>query len=276
MSDDMQNKPVIHFAHANGFPAASYQKVFSYLEPQFNIIALDKFAHNPQYPVKMGWQHQVDEMLEFIQSQTKQPVYAVGHSFGAVISYMAVCQYPEYFRGLILLDPPLITGVTGIVAKALRPTPLFDRFTPAKQAVNRCTQWPKGTDLVDYFANKALFRNMHIECVQDYVAAATEADETGHKLTFDHRVEANIFRTIPLDIHRYYGRLKRPALLLTGEFTQVCLPRLIRPFVDGNGLTHEIVPKGGHMFPLEQPQHVASCIDVQINQWLTEESQVTA
>lgn len=257
----------LHFAHANGFPAGSYRALFSSLPDNFKVFALDKFGHDPGFPVDRNWSVQADELLAYIQQNADGKVYAVGHSFGAVISYIAVCKRPDLFRGLIMLDPPLVTGVTRLVASVVKHTPLFDRFTPAQQAETRNRHWPTDHDLVDYFKRKTLFKDMHIQCVKDYVRSATVQTEEGQTLTFDPQVEADIFRTVPLDIHRYYGQLKVPALLLTGENTKVCLPQRIRPFVRNNPIDHQIVERGGHMFPLEQPKQVAALISQQILRW---------
>lgn len=262
------SKPVtLHFAHANGFPAGSYNKLFSFLQDNYSIIALEKFGHNSTYPINRDWANPVAELTQFFHANSDDPIYLVGHSFGAVVSYMTACEAPDKVKGLIMLDPPLITGLTSLFVKGIRNTPLFDRFTPAHQTVNRCTKWPKGTDLVEYFQRKALFRNMHPESIAHYVDSAIEENETGYSLSFDHQIEAQIFRTIPLNIHRYYGRLKVPAVLITGEKTTVCRPKLIAPFIKKNHLEHAQVEGGGHMFPLEQPEKVAQLIKNYIEKW---------
>ena len=257
----------LHFAHANGFPAGSYQRLFSHLEPDFEVMAIEKFAHNHQFPVSRDWQMQVEELKTFLLNQTDQPVFAVGHSFGAVISYMLACQHPKLVKGLIMLDPPLVTGLTAAVARLARATVLFDKFTPAQKAATRCISWPLETDMVDYFAQKALFKDMHIECIQDYVSAVINKDKAAFRLNFDHQVEADLFRTVPLNLSRYYGKLSVPAVLITGGNTQVCRPHLIRPFIKHNKLAHQVVDGGGHMFPLELPDQVAARINRQIRAW---------
>lgn len=263
----MNNNYPLHFAHANGFPASSYSAMFSYFSRQIEVFALEKFAHNPRFPVSENWHIQVQELIEHIESSEHKKVFAVGHSFGAVISYMAACTRPDLFRGLIMLDPPFVTGVTRVMVKLLKHIKLLDAVTPANQASTRCTTWPADTNLVEYFKQKGLFKNMHPQCIQDYVDAAIDKKEQGYKLNFDHQVEANLFRTVPLNIHQYYGKLSVPSLLVTGENTTVCLPHRIKPFLKGNNSHHKIIAKGGHMFPLEQPELVADTISKQIMVW---------
>jgi len=260
-------KPIVHFAHANGFPASSYRKLFCELEPTNEIVALEKFGHNPEYPISQDWKLQIDELVDHIDKYTREPVYAVGHSFGAVVSYMAVCKYPERFKGLIMLDPPIFTGLTSLFVKSIRKTSMFDKLTPAKKTLSRCVEWPLETDLVNYFSRRALFKNMHKQCIEDYVTSAIKRDNEKFKLDFDREIEAQIFRTIPLNISSYYGKLTKPALLISGEKTEVCLPRLINPFVKGNKMEHQILKGGGHMFPLEQPTLVGQGIARQVSEW---------
>lgn len=256
----------IHFAHANGFPASSYRQMFDALPRQFEVIAVEKFAHSPSFPVSNNWERQAEELIHYVESNADSPVYAVGHSFGAVISYIAVCKKAALFHGLIMLDPPLVAGLIGRVVDLFKGTRFFDRITPAQKAQTRCTSWPLGTDLTAYFQNKGLFKNMQVECIQDYVSAAVAKGEEGYQLAFDHQVEADVFRTIPTRIHKKHGKLPVPGLLLTGEATKVCRPHRISAFLKTNQLSHQTVP-GGHMFPLENPFDVAQIIAQQINSW---------
>ena len=134
LQDDKQL--TVHLAHANGFPAQSYAKLFSHLDKRIDLIALDKFAHNPKFPLNNNWQNQVDELIHFVETQNASrekalPVVLVGHSFGAVISYLACCKKPTLFKGLIMLDPPLITGLTGWVFRFAKKSQLIDKITPA-------------------------------------------------------------------------------------------------------------------------------------------------
>lgn len=268
MTDMDSSKPItLHFAHANGFPAASYKKLFAALPANFSVLALDKFAHSPRFPVSNNWRNQVDELIDFVECMSTDPVYAVGHSFGGVISYMAVCQRPDLFKGLVMLDPPVITGLSKVLFSLLKGTPLIDKMTPAGLSIRRCSSWPKGTDIVAYFKARALFKNMDHDCVQDYVNAVMDLRHNHYHLNFDPMVEANIFRNVPSNLHQYKGRLKCQALLVTGENTTVCVPSLIRPFIGANKLQHKVFKQGGHMFPLEKPQEVANLLADVISGW---------
>lgn len=260
------NKATIHFAHANGIPAGSYQQVFKQLEPDFNCIALEKFGHNPKFRISNNWQHSIDELTDYIEKNSNEAVYAIGHSFGGVVSYMAACTKPELFKGLILLDPPIISNLERHVVRVLKKTSIIDKITPAGRTQSRRRIWPLGTDIASHYQKTSLFRNFDKRCLNDYVNAVVHERNQQLELSFSPDIEANIFRNIPDNINQYFGKLQCPAVLLTGDQTDVCRPRYLRNFIKGNNIDHKIV-NGGHMFPLEYPEQTAKIIKTILAQW---------
>lgn len=259
----MSSTPAIylHFAHANGFPSGTYRKLFAALPANYNVLAIEKFGHSRQFPVSNNWPNQADEMNHFIDSQLddNHKVFAIGHSFGAVVSYLACCRNPQRFAGLIMLDPPLATGIGRHIAAVLKRTPLIDKFSPAGLAKTRNRRWHKSVDLVDYFAGKGLFRGVDRDCIADYVNSVIDLHNDEQVLNFDPNIEAELFRTVPHNLHKYTGHLACPATIVTGDKTDVCVPFLRRAFIRQNKLSHVVTP-GGHLFPLEDPLGTAKLI----------------
>jgi len=260
----------VHFAHANGFPAGSYQQIFNQFPDDFEVHALTKFGHSDRFPVNANLGNQVSELIDYLTHKVVKPVYVVGHSFGAVVSFMAACERPDLIKGVILLDPPIAFGLPRVAFRLLKYSPLIDKFSPAGKAQTRCQSWPLGTDLVAYFKAKALFKNMQLECIQDYVAAAIDEREGKLQLNFDAQIEASIYRNVPHNINQYYKRLSVPALLITGSHSDVCLPWLLAKFVKKSKIEHLVFEGVGHMFPLEKPNQVAKMITDRIRLWENE------
>lgn len=256
----------VHFAHANGFPLGSYQKLLAYLPGEWKVKGVDQFGHSGHFPVSANWQNQVAELINYIEQHCDTPVYGVGHSFGAVITYIAACQKPNLFKGIVLLEPPIVTGPVRLFVKLAKGTPLIDRITPAGLAKGRCHQWEKDSDLVSYFQQKALFARMDPDCIQDYVNASIRLKGDYHRLHFDVDVETAIFRNIPDNLNRYSGKLRSPGLLVTAIGSTVCRPYLVKPFIRANQLEHRQV-SGGHMFPLEKPTETAELIRKTLLTW---------
>jgi pimeloyl-ACP methyl ester carboxylesterase len=261
-------KLMAHFAHANGFPSGSYKTLFSNLPKELDLFALDKFAHNPKFPLDDNWHNPTTELIDYIEQNADRPVVAIGHSFGGVISYIACCKRPDLFSGLIMLDPPLITGLARHVFRFAKKNALINKITPAKLTLRRKKQWHKDDDLVAYFSARALFKNMDKRCIQDYIDSVTMLKGDERKLIFDTDIESNIFRTIPHNLPDYYGKLQCPAALITARYTDVCVPRLRNPFLRANpSIQHIEFKQGAHMFPLEHPKQVAHLIGEVLADW---------
>ena len=54
----------IFFAHANGFPSATYGKLFAALAPDFQVQHLEQHGHDPRFPVNDNWSNLVDELIQ--------------------------------------------------------------------------------------------------------------------------------------------------------------------------------------------------------------------
>ncbi|WP_100658268.1 alpha/beta fold hydrolase [Alteromonas flava] len=271
------HSPVIHFAHANGFPSGTYQKLFTEIERSYPVFAIEKMGHSSRFPVNDNWRELAHEVLDYIAQHVAPdtPVVAVGHSFGAVVSYLAACIEPQRFCGLIMLDPPLASGFSRHLFALAKRVGVIDRITPAQLAITRRRRWQRSVDLVDYFANKGLFRHMDRDCIADYVAAVIEQSEHEQVLTFDPNVEAQVFRTIPHNLNRFSGKLQCPGVIVTGEQTDVCVPFLRNAFIRQNNLKHLTVP-GGHMFPLERPLEIAQLITTLTEELVSHGERVSA
>ncbi len=260
----------VNFAHANGFPAPAYQRFFDMLRQNsteaVRVIAKHQYAHDPEYPLVNNWTHQVDELLDFIRNSSDEPIVGVGHSFGAVITYLAACRAPELFKGVVLCDPPLLTGLGGRVFAKLKHTPLIDRITPAGRTRNRKQKWDIQDDVSAYFASKRLFKGFPAESIDDYVSSATQVIDSQRQLSYAVDVEVNIFKTIPTNLHDYYGQCTVPGLLITGAQTNVTLEMFVKPFLQGNPHFAREVIQGTHMFVFEEPHKTAEKINTFIQQ----------
>lgn len=258
------SKTLINFVHANGFPAGSYQTLFSYLPAQYQVIAHEKYGHDEHYPAENNWQPLVDELINFVKQQLKkhhqEQVINVGHSFGGVIAFIAACQQPSLFKGLIMLDPPVITGTTALAMKLVKKTRFIDKFSPAGKAKIRRTHWPLGTDVAKLFSRRKLFKNFDKRCLADYVSHGIIERNEQLELAFSAQVEADIFRNLAENLSCYKNKLTIPATLLYSEQTDVCPHRFFKKFAALNKKIEVITTSGGHMFPLENPENTAKLI----------------
>ena len=57
------------FCHANGYPAGTYRQLFdAWRATGWRVEALDKFGHDPAYPVTSNWPRLRDQLVGFIRN----------------------------------------------------------------------------------------------------------------------------------------------------------------------------------------------------------------
>jgi pimeloyl-ACP methyl ester carboxylesterase len=265
------SKTLINFVHANGFPAGSYQALFNHFPKNYQVIFNEKYGHNPKYPVKDNWQPQVDELITFVKKEllihNEQQVISIGHSFGGVIAFIAACQQPKLFKGLIMLDPPVLSGSAAVIAKLLKKTRFFDKFSPASKSKVRRTYWPLGTDIAKLFAPRQLFKNFDPQCLADYISHGIIERNNQLELVFSAQVETDIFRHLAVNLSSYRNQLNVPASLIYADKTDVFPHKYFKKFVKLNKNINLNITQGSHMFPLEHPKKTAQLITDTIKEW---------
>jgi len=244
---------VLHFSHANGFPAACYRKMFSCLGSGFDIRYVNTIGHDPRHPVTDGWPHLVAELIEQVERHGG-PVLGVGHSLGGYLTALAALKRPALFRAIILLDSPILDRWRGTVFSMVKRFGLADRVTPAGLTRDRRAAWASPDEAYAHFRNKRAFRDFDPECLRDYVTLGMRPCPEGVQLAFDPSIEYRIYRTFPHDLARDLHRLRVPAGVICGresaESRRLGLATTRRHFRVAR-------VAGSHLFPFEHPEDAA-------------------
>jgi len=250
-------RPIIHFSHANGFPAPCYAQLFAPLEERFRVGYLDRIGHDPRFPVSDGWPELVDEQIATIEAWYDEPVIGVGHSLGGYLIAMAAARRPQLFAAVILLDAPILGRFQGSAVQFVKRIGLIDRVTPAGATKNRRREWPSREDALAHFKRRKVFRDFTPESLQDYVSYGIAQGDDGVQLWFDPAVEYRIYRTIPHDIAGALKRFRVPAGFIGGRDSDVLhrvgLAYTRRQFRLG-------LLAGGHLFPFQIPELTAQAV----------------
>jgi len=261
-------KSLINFVHANGFPVESYQTLIDYFPKQYQVVGKSKYGHEPAFPVENNWQPQVDELIIYVKEQlalhNQQQLISVGHSFGGVIAFIAACQQPHLFKGLVMIDSPVITGTTALITKYIKRTKLIDKFSPAGKSKTRRTHWPLGTDIAKLFARRSLFKNFDKRCLNDYINHGIVERNNQQELAFSAEIETEIFRHLPENLSSYKNKLTIPTTFLFAKDAPVFPHSYLKRFAKLNSKMKMDSFPGGHMFPLERPEEAAALIMKQI------------
>ncbi len=255
-------RPVLHFSHANGFPAPVYRSMLGLLEPTFRVSTITALGMDARHPPTEGWPHLVRQVIEQVEKahrgNSSQPVIGVGHSLGGYLTFMAAVARPDLFASIILLDAPIIGAIKGRLLGATKTFGIVDRVTPAGATRERRAEWASLAEAEKHFRGKPLFRHFAPEALRDYVRFGLADDADKLRLLIDPAIEYQIYRTVPHDLHRSLAKLEVRAGFIGGADSDV-VRRVGLSTMRHAGFAFKRV-KGGHLFPLEHPAIAAEAI----------------
>ena len=255
-------KPTLVFSHANGFPAGTYRQLFKHWRAAgWRVLALDKFGHDPQYPVTSNWPRLRDQLIDFIAAKAPGGAYLVGHSLGGVLSLLAAAKRPDLAIGLVLLDSPVITGWRAHSVRVLKGSRLISRVSPGRVSQSRRQEWPSRKAVAEHYGAKALFARWAPGVLDDYIACGTQRQGGKTVLAFAREVETRIYNTLP---HHLGAVLRRHPVRCPVGFLAGTRSTEMRQ--GGLGGAHALAGErfawieGTHLYPMEKPLETADAV----------------
>jgi pimeloyl-ACP methyl ester carboxylesterase len=261
-------RPILHFAHANSFPAETYRVFFEHLRDRYDVQALAMHAHNPSYPVKSGWHALMLELIDELTSRYSEPVILAGHSMGGMLGLMVANARPDLVRCVVLLDSPVIAGWRALLLRLAKLAGVDKKFSPARFSEKRRNVWPSKEDAYRHFASKAMFASWPPEVLRDYVEYGLVPHSQGVTLRFTREAETAVYRGLP----HHVGTLVRKSLpvpvgFIGGEDSVECRQAGLAATRKLVGRHMRLIP-GGHLFPMESPKAVADAVDEMVRSLL--------
>lgn len=261
-------KKIVHFAHGNGFPSPCYSQLFKHLDAQYKICFIDRIGHSPEFPVADNWHNLVDELIFSVKEQASQPVIALGHSLGGVLSFRAAIEEPQLFKAVIMLDSPIIGRLKSRLLRLSKNLGLIDRITPAFRTRGRRHYWRTKEEAIKYLKSRELFMHFTDACINDYIEYGMVESDKGFTLRFDRHIEYQIYRTIPHMLYKYEGQQTVPTALIYGDKSNV-IDRLDLNNMKRNYQIRCYKIPGTHMFPMEHPELTAKYVCKAVNELLS-------
>jgi pimeloyl-ACP methyl ester carboxylesterase len=257
----------IVFSHANSFPAGTYRVLFeAWRAAGYTVHAIEKYGHDPEYPVTNHWPRLRDQLIHFAEAHAKEPAFFVGHSLGGFLSLLAAAKRPDLARGVLMIDSPVIGGLLTPTIQLAKLTGWGERFSPAAVSKGRRKHWPTKEAAHAHFAGKASFARWEPEVLHDYIECGIEPHEPeGYTLSFRREVETDIYKTLAHDIPSFLRRhpLKRPLAFIGGtQSTEVKQVGMAATERVAQGRISWI--EGSHLFPFERPQETSA----EVLKWL--------
>ena len=263
-----KDAPLMHLAPANGFPPPVYLPLMSAFRDDYRVISFPPRAlWGDQQPgsYDLGWRQAADDLLSAFAAQDMSGIVALGHSFGAIISMMAVLDAPQRFRALVMMDPVLLPpNLLGMIAAAQSAG--NHELMPMAQAARRRRQVFDSRDQAfRRFRQKSVFADWSYQALQLYVDAGTRErrDGQGVELLWSVDWEAYYFATIITDSWQLLRRLQGlvPVLMIRGDSSDIFGDETL-------GMVRDCLPSAeihtmagqGHFFPQAAPQATAGII----------------
>lgn len=267
----------IVFSHGNSFAASTYAVMLDSLRQRgFAVSAIDRYGHDPRYPVTNNWPHLVQQLADTVQAlpptdaqahdgRGDTSVFLVGHSLGGIVSLMCAAQHPHKVRGVVLIDAPVLGGWRAAVLALSKRLGLTQRYSPGRISQHRRHQWPSLQAVHAHFAAKAVFARWHPQVLADYAAHGTTDHNGQRQLHFDRDIETHIYNSLP----DHLGQLLRQHPLTcpvafvgasqSAEMRQVGM-HLTRRITQGR----ISVLDGSHLIPMEKPLACAAAIEAHL------------
>jgi pimeloyl-ACP methyl ester carboxylesterase len=271
--------PLLIFSHGNSFPASTYGVMLHKLRARgFAVRAIEKFGHDPRYPVTSNWPHLVQQLADFTAKEvekTGQPAFLVGHSLGGFLSLMCAARHPllggQAVRGVVMLDSPIIGGWRATALSVAKKARLVGSISPGAVSRKRKQAWPDREAVLAHFQGKKMFAKWQEQVLHDYIEHGTR-DAGPHEeyagqrvLSFERDVETSIYNTLPDNLEALLKRhpLKCPAAFIGGR-------QSLEMKQGGTALTEKVTKgrimmlDGSHLFPMEKPRTTAAAIEAAV------------
>jgi pimeloyl-ACP methyl ester carboxylesterase len=253
-----------HFLHGNGFCAGTYAPFIADLTDDLHIFASDVRGHGDSLNLNhrriRNWQIFVNDLKAIIEQVMKPPIVGLGHSLGAVTTYMAAAEYPHLFSGIVLIDPVILPRRWLWLLAGLKLMGLTGKIPLARAARRRRRNFQGKKEALKLFAaGRGIFKTWHREFIDAYLECGLlEKDSKTAVLKCDPELEAQIFESIPLNVWRYAKKITCPVLAIRGALSDIffadAAERLNNIIAD---FELQTIPHTGHFPPMEKPGQCA-------------------
>jgi pimeloyl-ACP methyl ester carboxylesterase len=275
MRSEPSGKPLLHVLHGNGYCALMYQPMLQPLLSHVDLFLSDVQGHGQSEhgDAFVGWNASAEYAEQALQAHLPLygdvPIYAIGHSFGGVLTALLHSQQNSPFQAVLLLDPVLFTPMMLRAMQLLDWLGLYRHNPLAKRAIKRRNHFADTTQAWQYFHQRGMFKGWHDDALDAYIQHALQPVADGLVLRCQPSREADVFASFPRRLWSLMQQMQHPLKLVYGQqsypFVGAAANHLQRmcPQVEVSSVA------GGHCFMQERPAQTAELIV----QWLQQQQQ---
>lgn len=259
--------PLVHFAHATGMNAQTYQPLLEELATRYTVRAVDLRGHGlstvPAMPSRLrSWERYIRDLVPIMEHWGQRAIL-VGHSMGGAVSCELAATHPRLVSGLLMIDPAVVPRLAVPAMAVARLTGLMRPIPLAAQAAKRRATWPDRDTLLKAYTGRGAFKSWAPGFLEHYIDGGTRENADGTlRLSCAPAWEAQTFSSISLKFWPRLARLSCPLGVLYAERNSTLredgasLVRRLHPTA-----AIEKVPGSSHFIPMEQPRAVVAAID---------------
>jgi pimeloyl-ACP methyl ester carboxylesterase len=260
-------KPLLHFLHGNGFCGRVYEPMLQQLAPDFDLWLSDAQGHGDSDHGGrfVGWNRSAELAVEALRAHLPLfgdvPRYATGHSFGGVLTCLALAEHPDLFERAVVLDPVILTPPLLWALQMSQWTGMAANSDLARKARGRRRHWPDRDSARDSLQGRGVYKGWTPEALQAFADHALRpADDGGVELKCDPEHEAEIFSTAAQGLWAALNEVKTPIQVIRAENT---FPFILASVNQWSAINPHVSAKttpGGHCFMQEYPDQAAQQI----------------
>lgn len=265
------DRPVLHWAHANGFNGHTYRPLLTPLADKFDIYAWDARGHGRSTlraaPEKMtGWDiygRDLVALIEHLADKHGRKIWLGGHSMGGFTSVFAAAARPDLVAGLVLADPVIVPRIGPIAMMIMRLTGRHGGLQLAKMAARRRALWPDRATAKKAYAGRGAFTTWQDGFLDAYLDGGLLPHDDGLRLACAPHWEAANFKGPQLNCNRHIRRLTVPFTLLMAEQGSTTRARAaFHALQQDKKIT--VIDGSTHFLPMEMPDLVRYEISARI------------
>jgi pimeloyl-ACP methyl ester carboxylesterase len=260
-------KPLLHFIHGNGFCGRAYEPMLVPLSQDFDLWLSDTQGHGDSDPGGrfVGWNRSAELAVEAFRAHQawfgSVPCHALGHSFGGVLTCLALADHPGLFERAVVLDPVLLQPHVLMAAQMTMWTGLAGHSELARKARSRRRHWPDRDSARASLRGRGVYKDWADDSLQAFIDhALRDAPDGGVELKCSPNREAEVFSSVPQGLWAALNRIETPVQLIRAENTFPFIAASAQQWKSINPNVSDVITPGGHCFMQETPNQTAQMV----------------